>query len=188
MALLPAAPSRKLKLFAVARPNYSDYNGPPDGDYVRYVEGLVAWSEQEQERQRLKALGAKGHVPASAPPDSEWGHAPSKSAAAASVTTNVYTQPGGVETAVDRLKRKAQAQAVKLQQQANSSPKTQTTAAGTTQKPQKKTVAQSSWLLFIGALIAVAIFASDWLPIAIVAFAAINLVRAVRKASRAGRS
>ncbi|MFZ7311085.1 hypothetical protein [Comamonas jiangduensis] len=144
---------------------------------MRYVEGLVAWSEQEQERQRLKALGAKGHVPASAP---------SKSAAAASV--NAYAQPGGLETAVDRLKRKAQAQAVKLQQQANSATKTQTTATGTTQKPQKKAVAQSSWLLFIGALMAVAIFASDWLPIAIVAFAAINLVRAVRKASRAGRS
>ena len=188
MALLPASKPRKLRLFAAARPNYSDYNGPPDGDYVRYVEGLVAWSEQEQERQRLKALGEKSRASAAEPPSSQWGRAPSIPAAPVSVTAVTYAQPGSVETTVDRLKRKAQAQAVKLQQQASNATPIRTTAAGAAKKAQKKTAAQSSWVLFIGVLIVVSIFATDWLPIVIIAWVVFNVIRAVRTASRAGKS
>ena len=43
MALLPKNHHRKTRLFAPSRPNYSDFNSPPDGDYVRYVENLMAW-------------------------------------------------------------------------------------------------------------------------------------------------
>ena len=31
-------------------PALTDYSGPPDGDYVRYVERLMAWAEQEHVR------------------------------------------------------------------------------------------------------------------------------------------
>lgn len=31
-------------------PALTDYSGPPDGDYVRYVERLMAWAEQEHAR------------------------------------------------------------------------------------------------------------------------------------------
>ncbi len=31
-------------------PALADYSGPPNGDYVRYVEQLMQWSEQEHRR------------------------------------------------------------------------------------------------------------------------------------------
>ena len=188
MALLPTQTPRKLKLFAAARPNYADYNGPPDGDYVRYVEGLMAWAEQEQERLRLKGLGDKSRSSALASSEQQWGRTASPSTAAVQVTSNTYAQPGSVDTAVDRLKRKAQAQAAKLQQQARSVGKEQPAAAGAVKKTQNKEAAQSSWVLFIGALVAVSIFATSWLPVVIIAWVAFNIFRTVRAASRSGKS
>ena len=189
MALLPAAPSRKLKLFAAARPNYSDYSGPPDGDYVRYVEGLVAWSQQEQERQRLKALGEKGREKSSALPDSSWGRAPAKSSVA-SVTADSYAQPGSVDTKVDRIKRKVQAQALKLQQQAADASKATPTAAAkkAATKTATKANMQASGVIFFAMLVAVAIFATDWLPVVIIGWVAFAVIRTVRAASRTGKS
>ena len=188
MALLPANKTSKLRLFSASKPNYSDYNGPANGDYVRYVEGLVAWSEQEQERQRLRALADKNQVSKAA--DSQWGRAPAKPVVVTSVATSTYAQPGSVDTAVDRMKRKAQAQAAKLQQQAAAA--RTSSAGGTTprnaQKSQEKVAKQSSWVLFIGVLIAVSMFATSWLPVVIIAWVVWNVFRTVRAASRAGKS
>lgn len=191
MALLPAQTSRKLKLFSASRPNYADYNGPSNGDYVRYVDGLMAWAEQEQERQRLKALGEKNRPSAVAVADSQWGRAPSKPVAAASVAVNTYAQPGSIDSAADRLKRQAKAQVEKLHQQAFKTSKPAPAGAVAGQPPpkaQKKVAAQSSWVLFVGVLIAVSIFATDWLPAVIIAWVVWNVFRTVRAASRTGKS
>jgi len=183
MALQPTQPARKTRLFAAPRPNYNDFSGPPDGDYVRYVEGLMAWSQQEQERQRLKALGDKQRTATARTPDNQWGRS---SSAAAAVAADAFAQPGSVDSAVERFKRKAQRQAIKLQQQAAA-------AAQSPDKTQRKSGAKSagiggSWVLFIGVLIAVSIFASAWLPAVIIAWVVFNVVRAVRAASGASKS
>lgn len=69
MALLPTQAATRQRLFAGSKPNYKDFSSPPNGDYVRYVEGLMAWAEEEQERLRLQALGAKSREM----PDAAWG-------------------------------------------------------------------------------------------------------------------
>lgn len=183
MALQPTPPVRKTRLFAASRPNYNDFNGPPDGDYVRYVEGLMAWAQQEQERQRLKTLGDKQRTSTARTPDAQWGRSAS---AAAAVAGDAFAQPGSVDSAVERFKRKAQRQAMKLQQQAAA-------AAQWPDKAERKSAAKSggiggSWVLFIGVLIAVSIFASAWLPAVIIAWVVFNVIRAVRAASGAGKS
>lgn len=183
MALLPEKTSGPLRLFSAPKPNYADYNGPPDGDYVRYVEDLMAWSAQEQERQRLQALGTKHRGAADRTPDSQWGRSASVSPAASADRAQGAGQPGSVDSAVVRLKRKAQA--AQWQQQAATAAQRGNTASSN--KAKAPANAASSWVLFIAMLIAVSIFATDWLPIVIMAWVVWNVIRAVRAASRSGK-
>ena len=189
MALLPAQSSRKRKLFAASRPNYADYSGPSDGDYVRYVENLMTWAEQEQERQRLKAVGTP-NAQAAAAQESAWGRGSANSSVPPVAVPPMAAAPGSVDSAVDRFKRKAQRQAAQLQRQAaaasSSSP-----APAASQAPrsaQAKVTTQFSGLLFIGVLIAVGIFATGWLPAVIIGWVVLNVFRTVRAASRKAKS
>ena len=184
MALQPTQPVRKNRWFAAPRPNYNDFSGPPDGDYVRYVEGLMAWSQQEQERQQVKALADKQHPSTPRAPENQWGR--SSSTATPTGAADALAQPGSVDSAMERFKRKAQRQALKLQQQAAAaaqSPDKMQRQSGT-----KSAGVGSSWMLFIGVLIAVSIFASAWLPAVIIAWVVFNVVRTVRAASGASKS
>lgn len=181
MAFAPATPQpSKLRLFSVPAPNYKDFNGPPDGDYVRYVEGLMAWAEQEQERQRLQLLGDKAR--AQTQTDSQWGRTPAISRASAQRAQSVdsMAQSGGVESKLERLRRKAAAQASKLQ----------------TQMPQpkndsKKPPAKISFFMVVAifaGFVLVGSFAPALLPVAIIGWVAFNVIRAVRGAASSSKS
>ena len=184
MAWQPTTSARKTRWLAPSRPDYNDFSGPSDGDYVRYVEGLMEWAQQEQERQRLEALGAKHPVTSERPPDSQWGRSPRQAVAApVSADASAVAQTGSVESAVERLKRKAQIQAARLQQQAASK------SSGSSACPCKALPPSLvfSWMWFLGLLIAVSLFATAWLPAVIVAWVVFNVFRAVRAASATGK-
>ena len=182
MASQPTPAANQRRLWTASRPNFNDFNGPPDGDYVRYVDNLMAWSQQEQERQRLKALGEKQGVARASTPDNQWGRAPSQPVVAVSTA-----QSGSVDSAVERFKRKAQLQAARLQQQAATASSTAAPSSGRRAGvPPAKLSA--SWMLVVAGLIAVSIFATEWLPVAIIGWVAWNVYRTVRAASGAGKS
>lgn len=170
MALLPKNHHRKTRLFAPSRPNYSDFNSPPDGDYVRYVEDLMAWAEHEQQRQRLHALGEKSALQSS---EQEWGRTPAAPALKPSSTAVPTTEPGSVEGAVARFQRKAQ----QLQQKAQA----QGTSKG---KPQASSL---GWVLLIPMLVVAGIFAPDLLPVVIVLWVVFSVIQSVRKASQSNK-
>lgn len=169
--------SSKRSLFSAPRPNYKDFSSPPNGDYVRYVDDLMAWAAQEQERQRLKTVGDNARRA-----DSQWGRNTAKST---SVVNQLMAQPGSVDSAVERFKRKAQAQAVKLQQQAQKkSPVTQTK---TEKKPSSKIKGLSLLAVFAG-FVLTSIVAPNLTPFVIIAWMVYSVINAVRSASRAGKS
>ena len=170
MALLPKNHHRKTRLFAPSRPNYNDFSGPPDGDYVRYVEDLMAWAEHEQQRQRLRALGEKSALQSS---EQEWGRTPAQPVPKPASTAASTTEPGSVESAVARFQRKAQ----RLQQQAQA----QSTSKN---KPQASSL---GWVLLIPMLVVAGIFAPDLLPVVIVLWVVFNVIQTVRKASQSNK-
>lgn len=184
MALFPAKTTRKPHLFSAPRPNYADYNGPADGDYVRYVDSLMAWAEQEQERQRLKSQGDKCRAAL----DSQWGRSAAQAVPPVQGVA-ATAQPGSVDSTVERLKRTARAQVDKLQQQVADGAKNRPAAAAQKAAPQGVHTAKwpASGVLFFALLIAVAIFATDWLPVVIIGWVALGVIRTVRAASRAGK-
>ena len=186
MAFAPASSSKKRSLFSAPAPNFKDFNGPPDGDYARYVEGLMQWSLQEQERLRLKALGDKARSSS----DSEWGRESAKPAVTAALPISPATQPGSVDNAVERWKRKAQAQAAKRQQStAAVSAPTGRIGEDTSANAGPKTKAKGLGIFAIFAMFALAaIFAPGLLPFAIIGWVVLNVIRAVRAASSSKQS
>lgn len=178
MAFAPVTPQRKQRFSSAPRPDFKDFSGPPDGDYVRYVDGLMRWALEEQERQRLTALGDK--AAARSLHDSHWG----RSGEQPGMVRGVDEQPGSVETPMERLKRKAQAKTEKLQQQAQ----TTLRKAGATQNKSLAKPAQMSILAMLVGFVLAAIFAPGLLPVVIVAWVVFNVFRAVRAASRSGKS
>ncbi|HEY4663447.1 MAG TPA: hypothetical protein VIG85_00565 [Comamonas sp.] len=182
MAFAPLKQSNKLRMFSAPRPNYKDFSGPPNGDYVRYVEGLMLWAEQEQERLRLKALGDK----ARSSNDSQWGRG---SSAPPVASVNVpMAQPGSVDSPMERWKRKAKAQAAKVQQQAQKTAKQKSRIEQGTGGAKKKAKSNALPALFLVAGFALAgIFAPAWMPAVIIGWVVFNLIRVVRAASGAGK-
>lgn len=180
------APARKGALLGAGAPNYQDFSTPPNGDFVRYVEGLMRWGEQEQERLRLKALSDKTRSTT----DSQWGRT-----AATPVRgrdASAAAQPGSTETPVERWKRKVQAQAAKLQQPAVlASPSSAGAAvkagvhspAGASTQHVPRMPKSLPMVLFFGAMVAAGIFAQGLLPFIILGWVAFNVIRAVRAAS-----
>ena len=176
MAFAPVATkSSKLSLFAAPAPNYKDFSGPPDGDYVRYVEGLMVWSQQEHERQRLKSLGEKARAQTQS--DHQWGRSPAATAPARSASAVLAStaQPGSVEGRLERLRRKAAAQASKLSTQIPQ-------PEGNRTKPQAKASVFGVLAMFAGFVLA-GMFAPALLPVVIIGWVVFNVVRAVRAAS-----
>lgn len=178
MAFAPANHTpNKSRLFSVRRPNYKDFSGPPNGDYARYVDELMAWAAQEQESQRLKNVSDKARLS-----DSTWGRGSDKS----SIVNQPMGQPGSVDSAVDRLKRKAQAQAVKFQQQAQKkAPGMQQSAAQ--KKPFSKVKGFNLLAVFAG-FVLTSIFAPRLTPFMLLAWVVYSVISAVRSASRSGKS
>lgn len=178
MAFAPVSDSRKRSLFAAAQPNFKDYSGPPDGDYVRYVEGLLRWAEQEQERQRLKVLGEQARRQDHS--ESHWG----RTSAKPSVLTQLSApQPGSTDGAIERWKRKAQAQAAKLQQVGS-------TEKGASVSPALKIsgLRAFSVIAVFAVFVLVGIFAPTLLPVVIIAWVVLSVIRAVRAASSTKQS
>lgn len=183
-------PLRKRALLAADAPNYQDFSTPPNGDFVRYVDGLMQWSEQEQERMRLKALGEKSRSTT----DSEWGRTAAQASHSMQAVRPVPAQPGSAETAIERFKRKAQDQVAKLQQQAfqvspasasPTVPKTSKQGAGAAPAPTANIAKALPVVLVLvfGALVAAGIFAPELIPIVIIGWVALNVIRAVRAGS-----
>lgn len=178
MAFAPANHTpNKSRLFSTRKPNYKDFSGPPNGDYARYVDELMAWTAQEQETQRLKNVSDKARVS-----DSTWGRGHDKS----SIVNQPMAQPGSVDSAVDRFKRKAQAQAAKLQQQA------QKKTSGTQQpaaekKPFGKVKGFKQLAVFAG-FVLTSIVAPSLTPFVLLAWVVYSVISAVRTASRSGKS
>ena len=188
MSFAPVSAKRKLSLVSPGAPNFQDFSGPPNGDYVRYVDGLMAWAAQEQERARLKALGDK----ARAAPDAQWGRqgtAASRSTQRAADEVVSAVQSGGVESSMDRLQRKAKAQARTWQPQKQSAIHNAGKAKDTATAPfSLVSMRNASVLAVIVGLVLLGIFAAPLLPIAIIAWVVFNVFRAVRAASSAGNS
>ena len=194
MKLARTQPARKRSLFGSNAPNYQDFSTPPDGDFARYVEGLMAWGEQEQERLRLKALGDKSRSSAT---DIQWGRAatgtPSASIAVRSATAAaIAAQPGSTETPMERFKRKAQDQVTKLQQQAlqagqtsasSSVPKTMQHGASSASAPVAKVSKGLPVVLVFAAFVVAGVFAPALVPVVIIGWVAFNVIRAVRAGS-----
>jgi hypothetical protein len=186
-------PTRKRSLFGANAPNYQDFSTPPDGDFARYVEGLMAWGEQEQERLRLKALGDKSRSTT----DIQWGRISKGSPSASSAVRPASmppsaVQPGSTETPIKRFKRKAQDQANKLQHQAmqagqavvsKSAPPPSQQGAGSDSVPVAQVSKGLPMALVFAAFVAAGIFAPALLPVVIIGWVLFNVIRAVRAGS-----
>lgn len=179
MAFAPMSGSKKSGLFGAPAPNYQDFSGPPDGDYARYVEGLMQWSAQEHERQRLKALGEQ----ARSQTDSHWGRVSAKPHV---ITQLSAQQPGSVDSAAERWKRKAQAQAAKLQQTLPAAAKAASAGKNASAKPPIQAKGLGIMVLFAGFVLA-GIFAPSLLPVFIIGWVVFNVIRAVRAASSSNK-
>lgn len=190
MAWTATGSKTKRSFFTVAPPNYQDFNGPSDGDYARYVQGLMAWADQVQERVRLQALGAKAR--AVAVPDAQWGRegsAASRSAQRAAAEVVSAAQSGGVESHMDRLQRKAKAQVHQWRLDHPSASPDAKHAQGAKKASALLLSMRNPWLwVFMVVLVLIGIFASSLLPVVIIGGLVFNVIRAVRAASSAPRS
>lgn len=157
MSFVPASPAApRLRFRRAAKPNFNDFSGPPDGDYVRYVAGLMDWAQEEQERLRLQALVAPAQTPGS-----EWGREPSRSAdrsatALRSANAPRATAAGQVARSPDKLekwKRRAQEQAARVQREAAA-------PAASTPRP----AAKGPGLLLLALMIGMFLVLANWLP------------------------
>lgn len=187
MAFVPASTSRKRRLFALTPPNYKDFSGPPDGDYARYVEHLMAWAEQEQDQQRLRALGEKSRAQSLS--GESWGRSNAQTVPTAATTS----QPGSVDSRMERWKRKAQAQAAKAQREAAVAAAARQPGSGPSRKPGAKAGAGGKpnqlWqLVAVAIFVLTAIFATEMLPLVIMGWVGFSVFRVVRAASAAGKS
>lgn len=162
MALLPTQSPMKRRLFAAPKPNYQDFSGPPNGDYVRYVEGLMAWAEQEQERLRLKALGDK----ARATPDAAWGRTASKPATSR-VNPPAALPPGQAGKPWEQWVHKAKVQAQRVRQQAVEVAASASEVAATAEtwrpkaKPARQSAKGSSVVMWLFGLVFILMILSD---------------------------
>lgn len=180
MAFAPVNGSTQRGQSGASAPNFKDFSGPPNGDYARYVEGLMQWSMQEQERLRLQGLGEQARNQA----DSHWGRVSAKPHA---ITQLSAQQSGSVDSAVERWKRKAQAQAAKLQQTLPAATKA-VNAGGDAPAPSAISAKGLSILALFAGFALAGFFAPSLLPVVIIGWLVFNVIRAVRAASSANKS
>lgn len=181
-----AKPSRALKLRGADAPNYRDFSTPHDGDYVRYVDALMQWAEQEQARMRLQVLGEK----ALSNSDSQWGRRSAPSNVGASSTPSVSRrnfsasdarsrEPGSVDSAVERWKRKAKVRAAQVSRNVASA------ASPKSNGVDKRKIWQFAIAI---ALLSAFLLIGDWLPAGmsaiVIAWLVLHQFQSVRRALR----
>ena len=162
----PPAPPRHLP-----PPELFSYDGPPQGDYVRYVEQLMAWAEREHAR---SAASTAPSASASIAPQSGArppGAVPLR-ADAASATGAVAPQ-----NSVADIVRQVSA---RLQEQAQAAQRAPTPTRRDTSSAKKPTKAAPVTIVFMLALVALFIFVPDLAPLAIVLWVVWNIFRLLR--------
>lgn len=160
----PPAPPRHLppaELFS--------YDGPPQGDYVRYVEQLMAWAEREHARSAASTApsASASIVPQSGarPPGAVPLRADAASAAGA------VALPNSVADIVRQVSARLQEQAA---QRARLLP------SGSKASTFKPTQVAPATIVFMLALVALFIFLPDLAPLAIVLWVVWSVFRLLR--------
>ena len=136
-------------------PALTDYSGPPDGDYVRYVERLMAWAEQEHVRTGGFALSN-------------------------AASTTAAPKAGDIVRKVSAMLDKngpAQPGASKKRPEAKIAAPRQKAAAAKALQPSK-----AASFLFGLALLAAFIFKPEFIPLAIGLWVVLGVRRALRAA------
>lgn len=136
-------------------PALADYSGPPNGDYVRYVEQLMQWSEQEHRRTGGFAL------PTAQPHAGQVG-------AKASAATKAASKKEEVVRQVTQML--AQSKAASAGQDKPSLP------AASMKVPS---------IVFGMVLLGLLVLKAEWIPLAIVLWVVWNVRRLLRSAKAA---
>lgn len=161
----PPAPPRHLP-----PPELFSYDGPPQGDYVRYVEQLMAWAEREHARSAASVApsASASIVPQSGarPP----GAVPLRADAASA--TGAVVPPSSVADIVRQV-------SARLQEQAQAAQRVRL-PSGSKARTHKPTKAAPATIVFILALVALFIFVPDLAPLAIVLWVVWNIFRLLR--------
>lgn len=176
MSWLPQT-KRKLRLRSPSKPNYSDFQGPPDGDYVRYVQDLMDWAELESERARWQAARQ-------APIASGTSSTPSRKAA-----------PSAKATPVERKAQRSGASAANALAQTewgrspSQAPAVVNQLLGGDRAQQaegkdKPAAVSLTWVALAVSFVLVAIFAPDLMPILIIGWMAGGVALQIHKAKK----
>lgn len=136
-------------------PALADYSGPPNGDYVRYVEQLMQWSEQEHRRTGGFAL------PTAQPHAGQVGAKASAATKAASKKEEVVRQ------------------VTQMLAQSN------TTSAGQDKPGLPAASMKVPSIVFGMVLLGLLVLKAEWIPLAIVLWVVWNVRRLLRSAKAA---
>lgn len=140
-------------------PALADYSGPPNGDYVRYVEQLMQWSEQEHRRTGGFALPtAQPHA----------GQVGAKASAATKAASKKESKKEEVVRQVTQML--AQSKAASAGQDKPSLP------AASMKVPS---------IVFGMVLLGLLVLKAEWIPLAIVLWVVWNVRRLLRSAKAA---
>lgn len=167
---------RASRWLSASPPNFQDFTGPPNGDYVRYVEGLLAWSAQEQERQRIEARRTSAPATqnsAAVQPDSQWGR---------NVRQDARAEPGSVQRTTDGFAPKPPSSAASANASASPGSTAGTSPAWRSKLATVRALPLSVGVFMLG-MVAAGIFAPALLPVLIIGWVVLNVIRAVRAAS-----
>lgn len=140
-------------------PALADYSGPPNGDYVRYVEQLMQWSEQEHRR-------TGGFTLPTAQPHA--GQVGAKASAATKAASKKESKKEEVVRQVTQML--AQSKAASAGQDKPGLP------AASMKVPS---------IVFGMVLLGLLVFKAEWIPLAIVLWVVWNVRRLLRSAKAA---
>lgn len=138
-------------------PALTDYSGPPDGDYVRYVQRLMAWAEQEYARTSSFALPNVTN------------------------TTITTTAPRAAAPKAADIVRQVSAMLEKNGPAQRSSSKKRPAVKVAT-PPQKAAATKAASFLFGLAFLAALIFKPQWLPLVFGLWVVLGVRRALQSA------
>ncbi len=147
-------------------PDLFSYQGPPNGDYVRYVEQLMAWAEQEHARTGTYVLPTTG-VTAAAPITSV---AQLKNSPSTRGQTGSAAQGDVVRQVMQMLEQSAK-------------PPASTGAAAKTKQAAKRGGGVAN-VVFVAAMVAAVFYLEDAIPLVIIGFVIWNVVRLLRSVNR----
>lgn len=140
-------------------PALADYSGPPNGDYVRYVEQLMQWSEQEHRRTGGFAL------PTAQPHTGQVG---TKASAATKAASKKESKKEEVVRQVTHMLAQSK------------------TASAGQDKPGLPAASMKVPSIVFGmVLLGLLVFKAEWIPLAIVLWVVWNVRRLLRSAKAA---